>query len=130
MFWKIRVKNSIEPGARNLLVVIIVVCIPLQSSLSTYTSLTRWFSFESPMYSDNSWNKILIKIRLELVVSSSLSFMHDKTSQDMESVNNKWAKNFDTFRNLFVSKRCMVSYESLKICSNGVTYILLIAQKR
>ena len=41
---------------------------------------------------------------------------------------------FRYVRNLFVSRRCMpqchVIRESLKICSNGVTYILLMAQNR
>ena len=94
----------------------------------THGSLTRSFSFVSPMYSDSSWNKILMKILLELVVSSSFRCICDRTSHEMASVNRRWAKNFATFLNLFVSKRCIVSYVSLNICSNGGMKILLIWQ--
>lgn len=94
----------------------------------TYRSFTLSFSLVSPMYSDNSWNRILMKIRLELVVSSSFRWIKDNTSHEMASVNRRCAKNLATFRNLFVSKRWIVSYVSLNICWNGGMNILLIWQ--
>lgn len=39
--------------------------------------------------SESSWNKIIINILLELVVSSSFNFIHDSTVHEMESVNSK-----------------------------------------
>jgi len=59
--------------------------------------------FFSPMNSANSWKRILMKIRDEDVVSSSLSWTYSKHVQGSASVCNKWAKNFATFLNLFVS---------------------------
>jgi len=91
----------------------------------TYVSFTLSFSLVSPMYSASSWNRILMKIRLELVVSSSFRWMTDKTSQEMASVNRRCAKNLAAFLNLFVSKRWIVSYVSLNICWNAGINTLL-----
>lgn len=88
-------------------------------------SFTLSFSLVSPMYSASSWNRILMKIRLELVVSSSFRWMTDKTSQEMASVNRRCAKNLAAFLNLFVSKRWIVSYVSLNICWNAGINTLL-----
>ena len=46
---------------------------------SNYWSFSRALSFVKPMNSHNSWNKILIKILLDEVVSSSLRWMHCMT---------------------------------------------------
>jgi hypothetical protein len=92
----------------------------------TYGSFTLSLSFVSPMYSDSSWNSILTKIRLELLVSSSFRWMKDNTSQEIASVKRRCAKNLATFRNLSVSMRWIVSYVSLNICWRGGTNNLFL----
>lgn len=92
----------------------------------SYWSLSRAFSLPSPMYSDSSWNRILMNILLELLVSSSFSFMISSTSQLIASVKSRCAKNLLTFRSLFASSLWVVAYVSLKICWKGSTYVLLI----
>ena len=52
-------------------------------------SCKRWFRDIRPRFSDRSWNRILIKMRLLDVVSSSVSRMHDSTDQLIASVVNK-----------------------------------------
>ena len=49
-------------------------------------SCIRSFIFANPKCSHRSWNKILIKIREDDVVSSSLSVMYDMQLHEMESV--------------------------------------------
>ncbi len=52
-------------------------------------SCRRWFRDIRPRFSDRSWNRILMKIRLLEVVSSSVSRMHASTDQLMASVVNR-----------------------------------------
>lgn len=73
-----------------------VICI-------TYASFNRSFNFDKPMYSQSSWNNILMNILLELVVSSSFNLIISNTSQLIASVNKRCAKNLLTFLSLFVS---------------------------
>lgn len=49
-------------------------------------SCRRWFRDMRPRFSDRSWNRILMKMRLLEVVSSSVSLMHDSTDQLTASV--------------------------------------------
>ena len=83
--------------------------IPLYHSIYSGSSVAnRSFSVAIPKASAISCIKILINIRLDEVVSSSFKCMIDKTLQGIESVCSKCANNFATFRNLFVSNRCIV----------------------
>jgi hypothetical protein len=52
----------------------------------TYASLNLSFSFGSPIYSDNSCIRILIKIRLDEVVSSSFSLMNSRICNEEENL--------------------------------------------
>lgn len=63
----------------------------------------RCFNVTIPIASAISCTKILMKIREELVVSSSFKCMQDNTPHEIESVCNKCPNNLATFLNLFVS---------------------------
>ena len=51
----------------------------------TYGSFNRSLSFGSPMYSESSWKRILMKILLADVVSSSFNLMQIITWINMKS---------------------------------------------
>ena len=78
-------KTGSEPGStpvtaetQSALWVWAVYCQAIKSkaSASIYWSFSRVLSFVKPMNSHSSWNKILMKILLDEVVSSSLRWMH------------------------------------------------------
>jgi len=94
------------------------------------SSCRRAFSFGSPIYCESSWNRILMKIREDDVVVSSVIAIVDMTLQGIASAYNNCAKNFATFRNLFVSSRWIVSYDSTKISSKSSMYSRLIRHNR
>lgn len=62
-----------------------------------------------PMFSARSWNKILMKIRLADVVSSSFRWMIDRTCQPIASVPSRWPQKRAIFRSLLVSYLWIVS---------------------
>mmetsp|Transcript_20365 Transcript_20365/g.28209 ORF Transcript_20365/g.28209 Transcript_20365/m.28209 type:complete len:223 (-) Transcript_20365:1413-2081(-) len=93
-------------------------------------SLRRVLSWRRFMASDSSWNKILIKMREEEVVSSSVITMFLSTVQGSASVANKCAKNLAVFLNLFVSSRWIMSYCFSKAASNSTWYWGLMNEKR
>lgn len=50
-----------------------VLCVLNNETVVTHGSFSRSLSLASPRYSDSSWNRILMKIRLDEVVSSSFN---------------------------------------------------------
>ena len=69
-----------------------------------------------------TWNRYLMKMRLLLVVSSSVSRMHCSTPQLMASDDSRWANSLATLRSLLVSRRWMMAY-CLPKQSSKVAYI-------
>jgi hypothetical protein len=77
-------------------------------------SRRRVLSFARPKNSAISWNRILMKIRLDDVVSSSLRWMKRSTDHGRASECSKCEKSLATLRSLLVSNRWMVEYCSRK----------------
>jgi hypothetical protein len=65
-----------------------------------------------------TWKRYLMKIRLLLVVSSSVSRMHPRTPQLMASLASRCANSLATLRSLLVSRRWMMEYCLPKQSSN------------
>ncbi len=69
-----------------------------------------------------TWNRILMKMRAELVVASSVSTTFCSTPHETASVASRWPKNLATLRSLLVSSRWMRLYCRRKQSSNTSWY--------
>mmetsp|Transcript_18193 Transcript_18193/g.34645 ORF Transcript_18193/g.34645 Transcript_18193/m.34645 type:complete len:224 (-) Transcript_18193:337-1008(-) len=90
----------------------------------------RVLSSRRPMFSASSWNRILMKMREEEVVSSSVMTMFASTTHGSASVASRCAKNLAVLRSLLVSRRWIMPYCLRKDCSNSIWYSCLMKLKR
>ena len=96
---------------------------PTGPSGSGLSVSNRCFRVTIPIASAISWTRILMKMRDELVVSSSFRCMHPKTDHENESVWSRWPKSLATLRNLFVSNLWMVLYCVANASSNAFCHL-------
>jgi hypothetical protein len=85
-------------------------------------SCSRWFSFLRPSASESSWKRILMKMRDDDVVASSVSWRYARHVHETASVERRCAKNLAVFLSLFVSRRWIVEYCFRNTSSNSCAY--------
>lgn len=84
-------------------------------SNETYGSLSLSLSLGRPRYSDNSWNKTLMKILLADVVSSSLSLMTSRTWNKTKAFFNTSQIQANTVKSIPKKKRLEIYWNSLVV---------------
>ncbi|KAL1844922.1 hypothetical protein VTK73DRAFT_1506 [Phialemonium thermophilum] len=78
-----------------------------------YSSARRARSLAMPMFSATSWKRILRKMRLAEVVSSSLRCTTDSTCQPMASLASRWANRRAMLRSLLVGPQAVDAAHAL-----------------